>query len=47
MLEYEAFQQMLASPGVSDQLEELLAFARRTHGEATLEDDVSIVKLEL
>lgn len=47
MLEYEAFQQMLASPGVSDQLEELLAFARRTHGEATLEDDFSIVKLEL
>ena len=42
MLDYAAFQQTLAS----GTLDELLAFARRTHGQETLEDDFSIMRLE-
>jgi serine phosphatase RsbU (regulator of sigma subunit) len=48
MLEFETFQEVLAQP-VCDgrsELESLLEFARRTHGEETLEDDFSIMKLE-
>jgi len=42
MLDYTAFQQMLATCT----LDELLAFARRTHGQETLEDDFSILRFE-
>jgi hypothetical protein len=47
MLEYAAFQQALGFPETSRGLGEILAFARRTRGSDTLEDDFSIVKLEL
>jgi len=46
MLEYEAFQQLLCAPDTAGILQDVLQFARRTHGEETLEDDFSIVKLE-
>jgi sigma-B regulation protein RsbU (phosphoserine phosphatase) len=46
MLEYEAFQQLLCAPDATGLLDEVLQYARRTHGEETLEDDFSIVKLE-
>jgi len=48
MLEYEAFQQALCrlAGDRSAPLEDLLAFVRRTHGQDTLEDDFSIVRLE-
>ena len=47
MLEYEAFQQLLCAPESAGILDELLQCARRTHGIDTLEDDFSIIKLEL
>jgi sigma-B regulation protein RsbU (phosphoserine phosphatase) len=49
MLEPEVFTEFLARPPVAgeSELEALLAFARATHGEETLEDDFSIVKLQL
>ena len=48
MLDFEGFQEILArpvSPGVCE-LDRLLAFARQTHGQESLEDDFSIMKLE-
>lgn len=47
MLETEAFHQLLCSPDVTASLHTLLDFARHTRGDETLEDDFSIVKLEL
>jgi serine phosphatase RsbU (regulator of sigma subunit) len=47
MLEPEVFTEFLARAPVEgeSELEALLAFARATHGEETLEDDFSIVKI--
>ena len=47
MLETEAFQHALCSPHVTHSLDSLLAFVREVHGEEVLEDDFSIVKLDL
>jgi serine phosphatase RsbU (regulator of sigma subunit) len=48
MLDFAEFQQALVEPAPEggSELERLLEFARRTRGEATLEDDFSIMKLE-
>jgi serine phosphatase RsbU (regulator of sigma subunit) len=49
MLEFEVFSELLARPveeGESD-LDRVLNFARDLHGPGALEDDLSIVKLEL
>jgi serine phosphatase RsbU (regulator of sigma subunit) len=48
MLDQAGFEEILSRPvpaGASE-LERLLAFVRETHGEETLEDDFSIMKLE-
>jgi serine phosphatase RsbU (regulator of sigma subunit) len=49
MLEDHAFREVLAQPlGANEsELDRLLDFAREVHGERTLEDDFSIVKLEV
>ncbi|MGQ0501923.1 MAG: PP2C family protein-serine/threonine phosphatase [Panacagrimonas sp.] len=47
MLDTPAFQRALVSPEVSHSLDDLLAFARHTRGADTLEDDFSIIKIEL
>src|SRR5262249_20922159 len=49
MLDFTEFQDALSPPDFSlrQELGGLLDFARRVHGEATLEDDFSIVRLEV
>jgi hypothetical protein len=49
MLEFQTFTKILAQPPCNgdSELDALLEFARTTHGQETLEDDFSIVKLEL
>jgi serine phosphatase RsbU (regulator of sigma subunit) len=49
MLEFKTFTKILAQPPCNgdSELDALLDFARTTHGQETLEDDFSIVKLEL
>ena len=47
MLEYESFERALCAPDSDLMLDDLLDFARRTHGSDTLEDDFSILKFDL
>jgi serine phosphatase RsbU (regulator of sigma subunit) len=47
MLEAEVFERVLADGDGASVLDDLLAFARRTHGADTLEDDFSILMLDL
>ena len=47
MLEADAFERVLSAPDGARVLDDLLEFARRTHGSDTLEDDFSILQLDL